>query len=439
VKAHIEAKGGVFHLGGEEGHKILAPGKIHFFYLPDISTEAEILPITKNGQYDAVIAAATFLPKDAKFALGGVRIGTGTGNMACASWGGGNGMGGEAVLMNTPSFNSRATAQMAMKALLRFLPDLPVEKLHDMSVSGTFDTGKNLRDFPTEKLEGKTIGIIGYGNIGRELALLATAFGMVVKVHARRRHKEWIEAEGFIYAPHMEDAADGADVLSVHTGLGAKDITAGRFANEGLVSSAILSRLNHGALLLNYDRGECVDVVALDSAMASGQVRFAAIDADVFKAADSGPSGPLVPYLPLAKKYGARIELLPHAAADTDHPSRVAGAKQAVDQIFDLIQFHHVCNLKGDLPAGYQLAGPKTVPGVGRVSAKALHDIALDKAMVAALRKEAECMAAIWASLDSSSQPKAETIVARQGKELMLAANRYQALLRKLGLSGPLE
>ena len=193
-----KSRGGAFHLGGEAEHKSLAAGKIHFFYLPDISTEAEILPITDKGQYDAVIAAATFLPKSSKFALGGVRIGTGTGNMGSASWGGGNGTGGEAPLMNTPSFNSRATAQMAMKALLRVLPDLPSAKLHEMSVAGEFDTGKNLRDFPTEKLEGKTIGIIGYGNIGRELALLATAFGMVVKVHARPRHKEWIEAEGFI-------------------------------------------------------------------------------------------------------------------------------------------------------------------------------------------------------------------------------------------------
>ena len=439
IKAHVESRGGAFHLGGEVEHKSLAAGKIHFFYLPDISTEAEILPITDKGQYDAVIAAATYLPKSSKFAMGGVRIGTGTGNMGSASWGGGNGMGGETPLMNTPSFNSRATAQMAMKALLRVLPDLPSAKLHEMSVAGEFDTGKNLRDFPTEKLEGKTIGIIGYGNIGRELALLATAFGMVVKVHARPRHKEWIEAEGFIFAAHMEDAADSADVLSVHTGLGPKDAASGRFANDGLVSSAILSRLNEGAVVLNYDRGECIDATALDEAMASGRVRCAAIDADIFRATAGSLTGPLVPYLPLARKYGSRVELLPHAAADTDHPSRVAGAKQAVDQIFDCIQFRYISNLKGDVPEGYVVVGPKTVPGVGRVSPASLKAIAQDKALLASLRQGIEIMAGIWAGLETSSPQMTDTIIQRQGRELMLALNRYQALVRKLGLSGPLE
>lgn len=66
-----------------------------------LSTEEEILRETDQGQYDALIAAATFIPAGAKFRLGGVRIGTGTGNMGSASWGGPNGEGGEAPLMNT--------------------------------------------------------------------------------------------------------------------------------------------------------------------------------------------------------------------------------------------------------------------------------------------------------------------------------------------------
>jgi lactate dehydrogenase-like 2-hydroxyacid dehydrogenase len=109
---------------------------------------------------------------------GGVRIGAGTGNMGSASWGGGNGEGGVAPLMNTPSFNSRATAQMGFKALLKVLPDLPVDEMHRLTAAGQFDTGRDLKNFPTEKIEGKRIGIIGYGNIGREMAKLAQAFGM---------------------------------------------------------------------------------------------------------------------------------------------------------------------------------------------------------------------------------------------------------------------
>jgi lactate dehydrogenase-like 2-hydroxyacid dehydrogenase/phosphoserine aminotransferase len=422
VKAHIESKGGMFFDRAWKASDKLAAGKLHFFYVPGISTEADILPLAGQGQYDAVIAAATHLPKDAKFQFGGVRIGTGTGT---------------APLMNTPSFNTRATAQMAMKALLRVLPDLPTDELHKRSVAGRFDTGKNLKDFPTEKLEGKTIAIIGYGNIGRELAKLASAFHMKVKIHARPRHREWIESEGFAFCATEEEAATGADVLSIHTGLGPYDAKAKRFANEGEVNFEVLKRLNKGSVVLNYDRGECVDAKALDRAMKAGIVRFAAIDADLFKDRKGKLSGPLVPYLPLAKKYKGRVELLPHAAADTEHVSRVEGAKQAVDQIFDAILHKRLTNLKGTVPEGYTLAGAKTVAGVGRVAA---NDVArIDGKELVELRSLSESMAGIWGALSATDAAGRAELSKRHGKKLLLSVNRYASLLRKLGIEGPFE
>lgn len=111
VRAHIEARGGSFHEGPYDPARPLPPG-LHFFYQPELSQADEIRAQTADGRYDGLIAAATFIPAEARFALGGVRIGAGTGNMGSASWGGGGGMGGGAVLMNTPGFNSRATAQI---------------------------------------------------------------------------------------------------------------------------------------------------------------------------------------------------------------------------------------------------------------------------------------------------------------------------------------
>ena len=357
VKAHIEAKGGAFQVGGmpQSGEG----GGLQFYYHPDISTRGEILTLSEKEQFDAVIAAATVIPIEAKFRFGGVRIGAGTGNMGSMSWGGPNGVGGTAPLMNTPGFNARATAQMTMKALLHFRPGLPFAVLHQRVVDGTFDTGKNLREFPTAKLEGQTVAVIGYGNIGREVARLASAFGMNVKVAARQPHHGQIVDDGFTAFKNAVDAVRGADVVSVHTGLGTLDAATGHFSNQGLLNSEMLAAMNAGATVLNFDRGECVDAAALDHAMSSGHVANATIDADIFRAFDGSLSGPLVPYLPLAQKYGRRILLLPHAAADTDHPSRVAGAKQAVDQIFDTILNKRITNLKGDLPAGYVNAGVK--------------------------------------------------------------------------------
>ena len=357
VRAHIEAQGATFHLGGKPTAG--GGGELHFYYDPSISTADEMLAISGNGQFNAVIAAATVIPAEAIFNMGGVRIGAGTGNMGSASWGGPNGIGGAAPLMNTPGFNARATAQMTMKALLHFRPNLPFDVLHRQVVEGSFDTGKNLRHFPTAKLEGQTIAIIGYGNIGHEVARLAAAFGMNVRVAARTTYHGRISADGFTAFENAIDAARSSDVISVHTGLGRLDAASGRFANQDLINSEILSVVNTAATVLNFDRGECLDATALDRAMASGHVANAAIDADIFKAVDGKLSGPMVPFLPLAQKYGARILLLPHAAADTDHPSRVAGAKQAVDQIIDAVRNKRVTNLKGDLPAGYVNAGVK--------------------------------------------------------------------------------
>ncbi len=434
VKAHIEAQGGTFTMGGWDGSDLSA-GQ-HFYYQPDLSTHEELTEACCGNQYDAVIAAATFFPENATFPEGGVRIGAGTGNMACACWGGGDGAGGGAPLMNTPSFNSRATAQTAMKALLRVLPDLNVGEMHDRVVKGDFDTGKHLRDYPTEKLEGKRMGVIGYGNIGREVAKLGKAFGMTVAIYAREPHRKWIESEGFIYAATPEEAAAGADVLSPHTGLGAKGAD-GNFANAGLVGASVLNALNDGAVLVNYDRGEVVDADALHAAMASGKVRFAAIDADLFVADDGSLFGPMVPYRPLIEAFPGRLELLPHAAADTEHTSRVEGAKQAVDQILSAIRYRAVINCKGDIPEGYTSGGPQTVPGVGKVSQAVVAGAAADTDALARIRDASETLAAIWGAIESTRDPaRRAELIARHGEALTLASNTLRTEFDACGLNG---
>ncbi|MEM6728795.1 MAG: NAD(P)-dependent oxidoreductase [Pseudomonadota bacterium] len=434
VEAHIEAQGASFTHGLWDGGD-LPPGQ-HFFYAPDLSTDAELSAACGDGQYDAVIAAATFLPASATFPEGGVRIGAGTGNMACACWGGGDGTGGTAPLMNTPSFNSRATAQSVMKALLKVMPDLAVDDMHARVVDGSFDTGKHLRDYPTEKLEGKRLAVIGYGNIGREVARLGRAFGMEVAIYARPRHREWIESEGFIYAATPEEAAEGADVLSPHTGLGAKGAD-GVFANAGLVGADILNRLHDGAVLVNYDRGEVVDTEALEAAMASGKVRYAAIDADLFVAEDGTISGPMVPYRPLIEAFPGRLELLPHAAADTEHLSRVEGAKQAVDQILSAIRHRRVINAKGDLPEGYTDGGAHTVQGIGKVAPGAIARLAEDADALSTLRATTEQLAALLGAIDTTRDPaRRAELLAEHSAALVKASNVFRRETEAHGLHG---
>lgn len=440
AKAYIESKGGVFHFGAVEHAGLLKPGALHFFYQPDLSTADELLVAAGKGQYDAVIAAATFLPAGTIFPLGGVRIGAGTGNMGSLSWGGGGGEGGTAPLMNTPGINSRATAQMAMKAILKVLPDLPVDVLHGLVAKGDFDTGRDLRDFPTEKLESKTIAVIGYGNIGREVAKLARAFGMRVVIHARAHHRRWIESEGFTYGETIASAASGAHALSVHVGLGSLNAETGRYSNAGLMNADVFSVMAQGAVVVNYDRGELVDVDALGDALASGQVRHAAIDADLFRNITTGElSGPMVPYLRLVTDFPNSLELLPHAAADTDHPSRVAGARQAVDQIYAAIVEGKVTNLKGTLPYGYRSAGSKTPDGIGAMSAQRLVEIFQstgDSSEFAALFLE---QARLWSAVAVASDEERVAIAAANGESFVRGTNRLLWLIARTGLAAPYQ
>jgi len=437
VEDHIRRIGGYLHRGPATGSEALTPGGLHFFYCPDLNHEREIADHTSTGRYDAVIAAATTIPESSLFSEGGVRIGAGTGNMRSASWGGSNGRGGTAPLMNTPGFNSRATAQMAFKALLRAQPGLPTAQLHARVVAGQFDTSRHLKNYPSETLEGQRIAILGFGHIGREMAVLCKAFAMQVTVYAHARWQRWCESEGFQYAASVTEAAEGARFLSIHTGLGT--LEKGRYANENIVDRSVLARLRDGAVLINYDRAQLIDLEALREALTHGKVRFVCVDADVFLDEAGCPVGPLAPYVALARDWPDAFELMPHAAADTEHCSRVAGAKQAVDQIANAIRHRQVVNLIGDLPPGYQDLGTVSVAGVGKVRAARLAAVVSDASRRAEIRALAERLAAFWKTVDAASEEARSKLIVDQGRDMVMSSNRLATLMQNLGLRGPFE
>jgi lactate dehydrogenase-like 2-hydroxyacid dehydrogenase len=427
-----EYHGAVWHKGSNDGSGDTSG--LHFYYDPSI-TPVQIEKDSRRGLYDAIIVAAKLVPKNALFPWGGCRIGAGTGNMQCLSWGGPDG-GGDAPLMNTPGVNSRATAHMVMKSLLRCTPDIDVTTLHALSAAKSFDTLRDLRGYGTTKLEGKIIAVLGYGNIGREVALLSRAFGMRVRVYARSRHRKWIESEGFEFAESPVAAATGAGVISPHTGLGPAN------CNVGLVGNSVLSVLARGAVLINMDRGEVVNGAALGAAMEGGMVRFVAVDADVFVDTATGfASGPLVPYIELQEKYPSQVELLPHVAADTDHITRVNGAKQAINQLVDYARLGVVTNGKGTPPTSTSRqiqAVRRVVSGVGPVDSSTIHKFVEDSSSLAAVVEQSKRMAESWASIAAAKDPIERARVAQSiSEDLLLSINIYSTLLRQGGLHGP--
>jgi hypothetical protein len=163
------------------------------------------------------------------------------------------------------------------------------------------------------------------------------------------------------------------------------------------------------------------------------------VDADIFLDEDGCTYGPLAAYVPLAEKFPDQVLLLPHAAADTDHPTRGDGATQAIDQIRDAIDRKEIRNLRGDLPDGYTL-GSKSAPiGVGGVKFDMLRELVADPFLSAEMAGLAERVAGFWSDAYNSTPAGKEPVIDRKASaEMLEALNRLQSLGGAFGLRGPL-
>jgi lactate dehydrogenase-like 2-hydroxyacid dehydrogenase len=142
-------------------------------------------------------------------------------------------------------------------------------------------------------LEGKRVGILGMGRIGRELAAMARGFGM--EIHYRNRTRLPSEQEqGAVF--HDEDTAflAACDVLSMHIPGGA--------ATRRWLNAERLALLPRGAIVVNTGRGGTVDDAALVAALHSGHIRAAGLDVydgepRIFEGYHTAPNVTLLPHL----------------------------------------------------------------------------------------------------------------------------------------------
>ena len=119
-------------------------------------------------------------------------------------------------------------------------------------------------------LRGKTLGLWGYGRIGRLVAGYGRAFGMTVQVWGSETSRAKAEADGLLAAPSREAFFEQSDVLSLHL----------RLVNEtrGLVTHEDLQRMKPTALLVNTSRAELIEEGALVSQLNRGRPGMAAVD-----------------------------------------------------------------------------------------------------------------------------------------------------------------
>jgi len=162
------------------------------------------------------------------------------------------------VVSNTPDVLTEATAELTvalMLALLRRLVegDRLVRRRDEWALAPTFLLG--------EGLAGKTLGIVGLGRIGREVARLAEAFGMRV-VHTR--------GSGPYEELPLDRLLAEADVVSLHVPLTPE--------TRHLIGAPELALMRPSAVLVNVSRGPVVDEAALVDALVEGRIAGAALD-----------------------------------------------------------------------------------------------------------------------------------------------------------------
>lgn len=117
-------------------------------------------------------------------------------------------------------------------------------------------------DYPLIELAGKTMGIIGYGRIGRRTAQIARAFGMNVIAY-----DEYVKAEEC--AP-LDELLARSDVISLHCPLTPE--------TTGMINASTIAKMKHGAIIINTSRGPLINESDLRDALESGKVYAAAAD-----------------------------------------------------------------------------------------------------------------------------------------------------------------
>lgn len=209
------------------------------------------------------------------------------------------------VVFNTPDANATTTAELAIAHLLSLSRHLPQA---DRSVrDGLWQPTR----YVGAELSGKTIGIIGFGTIGRLVAVRAAGLNMKVLAYDPFVTPE-IMAQSAAEPSELDALLSSADYVTLHCPLIDK--------TRNLIDAARLARMKPGARLINCARGGLVDEAALLDALKSGRLAGAALD--VF--AHEPPKGS--PLLALDN-----VVLTPHLGASTEEAQQAVSVRIAED------------------------------------------------------------------------------------------------------------
>src|SRR5919206_1379351 len=320
-----------FEQSGQDG---LDAAGCEFSYQPDVKDEALVEAI-RSYSPDVLVVRSTKVTEpmlDAGALKLIVRAGAGynTIDVAAASRRG-------VYVSNCPGKNSVAVAELAFGLILaldRRVPDNVIQLREGRWNKKEFSKARGLL--------GRTLGLVGTGQIGREVITRARAFGMNVVAWSRSLTDEAAAELGVERRAELLDVARDADVVSVHVAL--------KPETRGLIGSDFFGAMREGAYFVNTSRGDVVDQDALRRAMREKGVRAGL---DVYAAEPAGGTGEFTDEI--AKEpnlYGTH-----HIGASTDQAQEAIAAEtvRIIRTFKETGKVPNVVNLAARTPATHLL------------------------------------------------------------------------------------
>lgn len=168
------------------------------------------------------------------------------------------------AVTNVPAYSTDSVAQHTFAHLLNLAREVELHARYDWSSSQDFCQVLT----PQLELNGKVMGLVGFGAIARKVTEIALAFGMKVAVFTRTPAK--VDVPEVKVCNDLQELLSVSDVVSLHCPLFKE--------NAGMINADAIAAMKNGAILINTSRGGLVDEQALRSALDSGKLSGAGLD-----------------------------------------------------------------------------------------------------------------------------------------------------------------
>ena len=242
------------------------------------------------------------------------------------------------LVMNTPGGNAISVAEHTLALMLSMARAIP-------QASASTKSGKwEKKKFLGHELRDKTLGIVGLGSIGREVAKRARSFDMRIVASDPYVTSQLAKDLG-IELMSLDEVYAQSDYLTIHVSLTPE--------TEGMLNESAFAKMKPGIRVVNCARGELVDPIALRAAMMSGHIAGAALD--VFAEEPTTAANPLFAIDALIAT--------PHIGGSTEEAQEIVGvriAEQMVEYLKNGVAINAV-NMPAISPEQYRAIGPYLV------------------------------------------------------------------------------